>query len=96
MLLFVVVFLTNTLYKNLKRKPFLTLKCLNCLILLNLASKEDEEATEMLIGNAQNLNASVKATIEAAMSASIKIKTNSGMRLRWIRKKSFVSITNDT
>jgi vinculin len=46
----------------------------------------------MLIGNAQNLNASVKATIEAAMSASIKIKTNSGMRLRWIRKKSFSSI----
>lgn len=39
-------------------------------------------------GNAQNLNASVKATLEAAMSASIKIKTNSGMKLRWVRKKS--------
>jgi vinculin len=44
----------------------------------------------MLIGNAQNLNASVKATLEAAKSASIKIRTDSGMKLRWIRKKTRV------
>ena len=50
------------------------------------ASKEDEEATEMLIGNANNLNMSVKATIAAAKSASIKIRTDSGIKLRWVRK----------
>lgn len=49
-------------------------------------SKEDEEATEMLILNAQNLNASVKATVQASKSASIKLRTNSGLRFRWIRK----------
>ncbi len=46
----------------------------------------------MLIGNAQNLNASVKATVQAAKSASIKIRTDSGIRLRWVRKKPLIQI----
>lgn len=41
----------------------------------------------MLICNAQNLNASVKETLQAAKTASLKKKTNSGVRMRWVRKK---------
>ncbi|TMS37306.1 hypothetical protein L596_004265 [Steinernema carpocapsae] len=49
-------------------------------------SEEDEEAMQQLVLNAQNLMQSVKATVRAAEAASIKIRTNSGLRLRWIRK----------
>ena len=35
---------------------------------------EDLEATEMLVGNAQNLMQSVKQTVTAAEAASIKIR----------------------
>ncbi|XP_023329663.1 vinculin isoform X4 [Eurytemora carolleeae] len=49
-------------------------------------SEEDLEATEMLIGNAQNLMQSVKQTVTAAEAASIKIRTDAGIRLRWVRK----------
>ena len=38
-------------------------------------SEEDQEATEMLVGNAQNLMLSVKETVRAAEAASIKIRT---------------------
>ncbi|GIY72165.1 vinculin [Caerostris extrusa] len=48
---------------------------------------EDLEATEMLVGNAQNLMQSVKETVRACEAASIKIRTDSGMRVRWIRKQ---------
>ena len=40
----------------------------------------------MLICNAQNLNASVKETVQAAKAASLKRKTESGVQMRWIRK----------
>ncbi|MCP9265659.1 Vinculin [Dirofilaria immitis] len=49
-------------------------------------SEEDEEAMQQLVLNAQNLMQSVKDTVRAAEAASIKIRTNSGLRLRWIRK----------
>ncbi|CAJ0579773.1 unnamed protein product, partial [Mesorhabditis spiculigera] len=49
-------------------------------------SEEDEEAMQQLCLNAQNLMQSVKDTVRAAEAASIKIRTNSGLRLRWIRK----------
>lgn len=49
-------------------------------------SDEDREATEMLVGNAQNLMQSVKETVRACEAASIKIRTDSGMKLRWVRK----------
>ncbi|KAF8785865.1 Vinculin like protein [Argiope bruennichi] len=48
---------------------------------------EDLEATEMLVGNAQNLMQSVKETVRACEAASIKIRTDSGIRVRWIRKQ---------
>ena len=44
----------------------------------------------MLICNAQNLNASVKETVQAAKAASLKRKTDAGVRMRWIRKKPSV------
>ncbi|KAK6031878.1 hypothetical protein OSTOST_01955 [Ostertagia ostertagi] len=44
-------------------------------------SEEDIEAMEQLAHNAQNLMLAVKDTVRAAEAASIKIKTNSGLRL---------------
>ncbi|GFG30612.1 hypothetical protein Cfor_05176 [Coptotermes formosanus] len=41
-------------------------------------TEEDQEATDMLVGNAQNLMQSVKETVRAAESASIKIRTDAG------------------
>jgi len=49
-------------------------------------SAEDEEAMQQLVLNAQNLMQSVKDTVRAAEAASIKIRTDSGLRLRWVRK----------
>jgi len=48
---------------------------------------EDIEATEMLVGNAQNLMQSVKQTVTAAEAASIKIRTDAGIKLKWVRKQ---------
>ncbi|XP_052862954.1 vinculin isoform X1 [Anopheles cruzii] len=48
-------------------------------------SEEDREATEMLVGNAQNLMQSVKETVRAAEGASIKIRSDqTNQRLRWM------------
>ncbi|KAL5006317.1 hypothetical protein ScPMuIL_015123 [Solemya velum] len=49
-------------------------------------SEEDQEATEMLVGNAQNLMQAVKETVRAAEAASIKIRVDSGYTIRWLRK----------
>ncbi|CAG2069243.1 unnamed protein product, partial [Timema podura] len=53
----------------------------------SLGTEEDQEATDMLVGNAQNLMQSVKETVRAAESASIKIRTDAGIQLRWVRKQ---------
>ncbi len=51
-------------------------------------SDEDREATEMLVGNAQNLMQSVKETVRAAEGASIKIRSDqTNHRLRWVRRQ---------
>ncbi|XP_014239682.1 vinculin isoform X2 [Cimex lectularius] len=50
-------------------------------------TEEDQEATDMLVGNAQNLMQSVKETVRAAEAASIKIRTVAGIRLRWVRRQ---------
>ena len=52
-----------------------------------LGTEEDREATEMLVGNAQNLMQSVKQTVTAAEAASIKIRTDAGIRFKWVRKQ---------
>lgn len=57
-------------------------KCLSC-----VGTEEDQEATDMLVGNAQNLMQSVKETVRAAEAASIKIRTDAGMRMRWVRRQ---------
>lgn len=44
------------------------------------------KATEMLVHNAQNLMQSVKETVREAEAASIKIRTDAGFTLRWVRK----------
>ncbi|CAF1409619.1 unnamed protein product [Adineta steineri] len=52
-----------------------------------ICSEEDAEATEMLIGNAQNLMQSVKETVKAAEVASHKIRlVVNGIHLRWTRR----------
>lgn len=45
-----------------------------------------KQATEMLVHNAQNLMQSVKETVREAEAASIKIRTDAGFTLRWVRK----------
>ncbi|XP_023288082.1 vinculin isoform X7 [Orussus abietinus] len=56
-------------------------------LLIGCSTEEDQEATDMLVGNAQNLMQSVKETVRAAECASIKIRTASGMKLRWVRRQ---------
>ncbi|XP_078687988.1 vinculin-like [Branchiostoma floridae x Branchiostoma belcheri] len=53
----------------------------------NVDSKEVDQATEMLVHYAQNLMQSVKETVRQAEAASIKIRTDAGITLRWARKK---------
>nr|XP_033469409.1 vinculin-like isoform X6 [Epinephelus lanceolatus] len=52
----------------------------------NISEEESEQATEMLVHNAQNLMQSVKETVREAEAASIKIRTDAGCTLRWVRK----------
>ncbi|XP_040294571.1 LOW QUALITY PROTEIN: vinculin [Bufo bufo] len=52
----------------------------------NISDEESEQATEMLVHNAQNLMQSVKETVREAEAASIKIRTEAGFTLRWARK----------
>ncbi|XP_075919707.1 LOW QUALITY PROTEIN: vinculin-like, partial [Petromyzon marinus] len=52
----------------------------------NISDEESEQATEMLVHNAQNLMQSVKETVREAEAASIKIRTDAGLTLRWVRK----------
>uniref|UniRef100_A0A8C5PZM9 Vinculin n=1 Tax=Leptobrachium leishanense TaxID=445787 RepID=A0A8C5PZM9_9ANUR len=52
----------------------------------NISEEESEQATEMLVHNAQNLMQSVKETVREAEAASIKIRTEAGITLRWARK----------
>lgn len=52
----------------------------------NVSEEEEVEATEMLVFNAQNLMLSVQSVIREAEAASIKIRTERGFVLRWVRK----------
>jgi vinculin len=57
------------------------------LLIVVVGSEEDQEATDMLVHNAQNLMQSVKETVRAAEADSIKIRTDAGIRLKWNRKE---------
>uniref|UniRef100_A0A6G1S7H0 Vinculin n=1 Tax=Aceria tosichella TaxID=561515 RepID=A0A6G1S7H0_9ACAR len=50
-------------------------------------SQEDQEAMDMIVGNAQNLMSSIKDTVKSCEAASIKIRTDQGVKVRWIRKE---------
>ena len=52
----------------------------------NMNSEEDEEAMDLLVYNAQKLNEAVKDTVGAAESASIRVRSVAGFKLKWVRK----------
>ena len=41
----------------------------------------------MLVFNAQKLNQAVKETVRAAESASIRVRSDAGFKLKWVRKQ---------
>ena len=51
-----------------------------------METEEDQEAMEMLEYNAHRLNEAVKETVHAAESASIKVRSDAGFKLKWRRK----------
>jgi len=51
-----------------------------------MQTEEDQEAMEMLEYNAHRLNEAVKETVHAAESASIKVRSDAGFKLKWRRK----------
>ena len=55
----------------------------------NMETEEDVEAMEMLVFNAQKLNEAVKETVHAAESASIRVRSDAGFKLKWIRKPTW-------
>ena len=52
----------------------------------NMDCEEDQEALELLVFNAQKLNEAVKDTVRAAESASIRVRSDAGFKLKWVRK----------
>merc|ERR1719458_461754 len=52
----------------------------------NMDCEEDQEALELLVFNAQKLNEAVKDTVRAAESASIRVRSDAGFKLEWVRK----------
>lgn len=52
-------------------------------------SAEDKEAMNMLVGNAQNLMTSVQEVVKAAVSASVKIASQRGYKMKWRRRNYY-------
>ena len=52
----------------------------------NMDTEEDADAMDMLVFNAQKLNEAVKETVRAAESASIRVRSDAGFKLKWVRK----------
>ena len=46
-----------------------------------------QEAMDMLVFNAQKLNQAVKETVRAAEAASIRVRSDAGFKLKWVRKQ---------
>ncbi|XP_047037244.1 talin-2-like [Helicoverpa zea] len=49
-------------------------------------TQEDKEALDMLVGNAQSLMLSIQDVVKGAASASVKIMSQRGPRMKWVRK----------
>jgi hypothetical protein len=56
-------------------------------------SSEDQENTESLVGNAQNLMQTVIETLHVAGGASIKMRVDSGYKMSWRPRPSVVKQT---
>jgi len=54
---------------------------------VNMDTEEDQEAMDMLVFNAQRLNLAVKETVRAAEAASIRVRSDAGFKLKWVRKQ---------
>ena len=54
---------------------------------VNMDTEEDQEAMDMLVFNAQKLNQAVKETVRAAEAASIRVRSDAGFKLKWVRKQ---------
>ncbi|XP_046973845.1 talin-1-like [Vanessa cardui] len=52
-------------------------------------SVEDQEAMNMLVGNAQNLMISIQEVVKAAASASVKIMSQRVCRMKWIQRSYY-------
>ncbi|XP_047540883.1 talin-1-like isoform X1 [Vanessa atalanta] len=52
-------------------------------------SVEDQEAMNMLVGNAQNLMISIQEVVKAAASASVKIMSQRGRRMKWVQRSYY-------
>nr|CAH8843008.1 unnamed protein product [Trichobilharzia regenti] len=62
---------------------------------LDCGSKEDQENTESLVGNAQNLMQTVIETLHVAEGASIKMRVHSGHKFVW-QPRGRVVVANST
>merc|ERR1739838_389006 len=87
----------NDMMKTLERIPTIStqLRILSTVKAASLGdqtdmTKEEEDAavqaTELLVHNAQNLMMSVKDTVKYAEAASIRIRTDAGVKMRWVRR----------
>ncbi len=52
----------------------------------NVDTEEDADAMDMLVFNAQKLNEAVRETVGAAEAASIRVRSDAGFKLKWVRK----------
>ncbi|KAJ0171017.1 hypothetical protein K1T71_013216 [Dendrolimus kikuchii] len=52
-------------------------------------TEEDKEAMNMLVHNAQSLMLSIQEVVKAAASASVKIMSQRGPRIKWVRKNYY-------
>jgi len=87
----------NDMLKTLERIPTIStqLRILSTVKAASLGeraemSKDDldaaQQATDLLVHNAENLMMSVKDTVKYAEAASIRIRTDAGIKMRWVRR----------
>jgi len=87
----------NDMLKTLERIPTIStqLRILSTVKAASLGesasmTKDDldaaQQATDLLVHNAENLMMSVKDTVKYAEAASIRIRTDAGIKMRWVRR----------
>jgi vinculin len=58
------------------------------MLLLSTELEEDREATETLVGCAENLMSAVRQTVRETEAASVKMRTDAGLVMHW-RKRQY-------